>query len=296
MLSNFNEVLEHAKKCESKRLVVADAAGKSVIEALRQAAEMGIITPILVGDESKIKPLTEEIGLENARFVNKILPEEIAATCVELIRDGDGDMIMKGKLSTPILMKAILNKETGLRKGKLLSHVAAVEVDGYPKILLVTDGGIVLNPDLGMKMSIIINALEVANGLGIETPKVACLAAIEKLDEKQPETFHAAQLSKMAERGQLGAVTVNGPVAMDVLLSHDAAKAKGLVTDITLDADILLVPDVPTGNALVKALIYLADAKVGGLVMGASCPIVLLSRSDTAEIKLCSIALACIVC
>ncbi|MGC9316068.1 MAG: phosphate acyltransferase [bacterium] len=295
MIKNFEEIRAKAVKGDRSRLVVADAAGKSVIDALTQATDMGMIEPILVGDETKIAPLVEEMGLEGARIIDIKDPVEIAEKCVALIRKGEGDMLMKGKLSTPVLMKAVLDKQKGLRKGKLLSHVAVMELAGYPKLMTMTDGGIVINPDLGEKAALIENAAEVVRGLDIEVPKVACLAAIEKITDKQPETLHAVQLVKMAERGQLGKVKVEGPIATDVLLSHEAAKAKGIQSEMTLDADIVLVPNIAVCNAFVKGMIYLANARVAGVVMGAACPIVLLSRSDTAEVKLDSIALATVI-
>ncbi len=295
MISSFKEIREKAAQGDRSRLVVADAAGKSVIQALTQAAEMGMIEPILVGDTDKIQPLVDEIGLKGARLIDVKDPVEIGRKCVSMIREGEGDMLMKGKLSTPILMKAVLDKQKGLRKGKLLSHVAVMELEKYPKLMTMTDGGIVIQPDLSEKTALIANAAEVARAFDIDTPKVACLAAIEKITDKQPETLHAVQLMKMADRGQLGHVEVEGPIATDVLLSHDAARAKGIESKMTLDADIVLVPNIAVCNAFVKGMIYLADAKVAGVVMGAACPIVLLSRSDTAEVKLDSIALASII-
>ena len=295
MIKNFEEIRAKAIKGDRSRLVVADASGKSVIDALTQATALGMIEPILVGDESKIAPLVEEMGLEGARIIDVKDPVEIGEKCVALIREGEGDMLMKGKLSTPVLMKAVLDKQKGLRKGKLLSHVAVMELAGYPKLMTMTDGGIVINPDLGEKAALIENAAEVVRGLDIEVPKVACLAAIEKITDKQPETLHAVQLMKMAERGQLGKVKIEGPIATDVLLSHEAAKAKGIQSEMTLDADIVLVPNIAVCNAFVKGMIYLANARVAGVVMGAACPIVLLSRSDTAEVKLDSIALASVI-
>jgi len=295
MIKNFEEIRAKAIKGDRSRLVVADASGKSVIDALTQATALGMIEPILVGDESKIAPLVEEMGLEGARIIDVKDPVEIGEKCVALIREGEGDMLMKGKLSTPVLMKAVLDKQKGLRKGKLLSHVAVMELAGYPKLMAMTDGGIVINPDLGEKAALIENAAEVVRGLDIEVPKVACLAAIEKITDKQPETLHAVQLMKMAERGQLGKVKIEGPIATDVLLSHEAAKAKGIQSEMTLDADIVLVPNIAVCNAFVKGMIYLANARVAGVVMGAACPIVLLSRSDTAEVKLDSIALASVI-
>ncbi|MCD6500984.1 phosphate butyryltransferase [bacterium] len=293
MLKSFAQVKEKAAGAK-KRLVVADAAGVEVIKAIYQATDMGMVEPILVGDAAKIEPILADLSISDLRIVHETDPVAIAAKSVELIRSGEGDMLMKGKLSTPILMKAVLDKENGLRKGKLLSHVAVMEVEGYPKLMLVTDGGIVIDPSLGEKVVILNNAAQLANSLGIELPKVACLAAIERISEKQPETMHAAQLVKMAERRQLSPMIVEGPIAMDVILSKEAARAKGIESEMTLDADIVLVPNIATGNAVVKALIYLAGAMIGGVILGAACPIVLLSRADTAEIKLCSIATACV--
>jgi len=295
MLTSFEQIRNQAASATKSRLVVADAAGESVIDALAQAAEMGIIEPILVGDEGKIAPLVDDMNLSGARIIHETDPVGIGKKCISLIRDGEGDMLMKGKLATPILMKAVLDKRNGLRKGKLLSHVAVVEVKGYPKLMAMTDGGIVILPDLSEKATLIRNATAVANAFGADVPKVACIAAIEKISEKQPETIHAVQLVKMAERGQLGKVVVEGPIAMDVLLSHEAAKVKGIQSDMTLDADIVLSPNIAVCNIFVKGLIYLAKAKVAGVVMGATCPIVLLSRADTAEVKLDSIALASII-
>jgi phosphate butyryltransferase len=295
MIKSFAEIREKALRRDRRKLVVADAAGKSVIEAITEATKMGIIEPILVGEEAKIKPLAEEAGLENAVIIDVKDPEEIGAKSVSLIREGKGDMLMKGKVPTPQLMKAVLDKYNGLRKGKVLSHVAVMQVAGYPKLMAMTDGGIVIMPDLSEKAALIENAVEVVRAFDIEVPKVACLAAIEQITEKQPETLHAVQLAKMAERGQLGKVKVEGPIAMDVLLSHEAAKIKGIESEMTLDADVVLVPHIAVCNAMIKALIHLAEAKVAGVVMGAACPIVLLSRSDTAEVKLDSIALASII-
>ncbi len=294
MLTNFDQIIEKASGCK-KRLVVADAAGGEVLKALHQAAEMNIIDPILIGDEGKIAPILDELGMAGLKIIHEKDPQKIAEKSVELVRSGEGDLLMKGKVSTPILMHAVLDKEKGLRKGKLLSHAALMEVQNYPKLMLVTDGGIVLKPGIDEKVSILENAVDLSYSLGIEMPKVACLAAIETIDPKQPETTDAAQLVKMAARKQLKPMMVEGPVAMDVILSKEAAKAKGISTEISGDTDIVLVSDIATGNALVKALIYCAGAKIGGVVLGAKCPIVLLSRSDTAQIKLCSIVAACLM-
>jgi len=295
MIKNFDEMLSAIKTGKRHNLAVADAAGEAVIAALAEAEKMGIIKPYLIGDEEKIKPLVEKHQLSEYKIINERDPQAIATKTVELARSGECDMIMKGKLSTPILLKAVLDKETGLRKGKLLSHVAVMEVEKYPKLFIMTDGGMNIRPDVNDKVQILANAAEVANKLGIEKPKAVGLAAIEIVNPDMPETVDAAILTKMSERGQLGNIIFDGPLAMDVVLSKQAAEAKHIKTEMAEDADIFLMPDIASGNIFAKALIYLADAKIGGVVMGAKVPIVLLSRSDTAQIKLFSIALGCLV-
>ncbi len=292
MLKSFKEVMDKAQARDTRRLAVADAAGGSVIEALKEAADKDIIFPVLVGDPKKIQPIAEEKGLKNFELVEAFSPVEIGAKTVELVRNGQADMIMKGKVSTPVLMKAVLNKEKGLRKGKLLSHVAVTEVANYPKLMLFTDGGINIQPDIKAKGDILKNAIDLANGMGIERPKIAALSTIENVNPDMPETVDAALLTKMGQRGQFGNVHIEGPIAVDVILSEAAKQAKNFDTELTLDADIFLTPNISTCNMSIKFLIYLANALVGGLVVGATCPIVLLSRSDTADIKLASIALA----
>ena len=295
MLKNFAEILERAKTSHRRNLAVADAAGDAVIEALAEAENMGIIKPYLVGDAEKIEPLAKKYNLAEYEIINAIEPEEIAQKTVSLGREGKCDMLMKGKLSTPILLKAVLDRENGLRTGNLLSHIAIMEVEKYPKLMMMTDGGMVIQPDLEQRIQIISNAEIVAKKFGIEKPKAVGLAAIEKVNPDMPETVDAEKLTKMSQNGELGDVIFEGPLAMDVVLSKDAAKIKKIETQMAEDADIFLVPNIACGNIFAKALIYLADAKIGGIVMGAKLPIVLLSRSDTAQTKLNSIAIGCVV-
>ncbi|MCD6418508.1 bifunctional enoyl-CoA hydratase/phosphate acetyltransferase [bacterium] len=295
MLKNFAEILERAKTSHRRNLAVADAAGDAVIEALAEAENMGIIKPYLVGDAEKIEPLAKKYNLAEYEIINAIEPEEIAQKTVSLGREGKCDMLMKGKLSTPILLKAVLDRENGLRTGNLLSHIAIMEVEKYPKLMIITDGGMVIQPDLEQRIQIISNAEIVAKKFGIEKPKAVGLAAIEKVTPDMPETVDAEKLTKMSQNGELGDVIFEGPLAMDVVLSKDAAKIKKIETQMAEDADIFLVPNIACGNIFAKALIYLADAKIGGIVMGAKLPIVLLSRSDTAQTKLNSIAIGCVV-
>jgi phosphate butyryltransferase len=213
-----------------------------------------------------------------------------------MVKEGKAEMLMKGKVDTSSLLKAVLDKETGLRTGAFLSHVAVVEVKAYPKLMLVTDGGMNIKPDIKQKADIIRNAVEVAKRLGIERPKVACLSAVELVNPDMPETIDAAGLVKMAERGDIKDVIIDGPIAFDVAVDVEAGRMKGIISPVAGGTDIFLVPDIASGNILVKSLIYLAGAKVGGVVVGAGAPIVLLSRSDSAEMKLCSMALGAAIC
>jgi len=295
MIKSFAEIIEQAKGARKRNLAVADAAGDAVVEALAEAENMGIIKPYLVGDPEKIEPLAEKYKLSDYQIVPAADPGEIAQKTVELAASGKCDMIMKGKLSTPILLRAVLDKQYGLRTGKLLSHIAVMEVANYPKLIIMSDGGMNIRPDVNQKAQIVMNAAVVAKKFGIEKPKAVGLAAIEIVNPDMPETEEYAMLTKMSERHQLGDVIFEGPLAIDVVLSKDAAKAKKIDTVMSEDADIFLVPDIASGNIFAKALIYLANAKIGGIVMGAKIPIVLLSRSDTAETKLNSIALGCVV-
>ncbi len=295
MLRSFSEILNSAKDSRRRNLAVADAAGDAVIEALAEAENMGIIKPYLIGDRQKIEPLVQKYNLTEYEIVHLTEPGEIAAKTVALCSDGECDMLMKGKLSTPILLKAVLNKENGLQTGNLLSHVAVMEVEKYPKLMIMSDGGMVILPNLEQRVQIIANAAKVAKKFGIETPKAVGLAAIEKVNPDMPETTDAQKLTEMSQNSELGDVIFEGPLAMDVVLSKSAAKTKNIETQLAEDTDIFLMPNISSGNIFAKALIYLADAKIAGIVMGAKLPIVLLSRSDTAQTKLQSIALGCVV-
>ncbi|MDH4223427.1 MAG: bifunctional enoyl-CoA hydratase/phosphate acetyltransferase, partial [candidate division Zixibacteria bacterium] len=249
------------------------------------------------GDADKIKNLCTKLNftLNGLEILGEKEPRNIASLAVELVKQKKADMLMKGKVDTPTLLKAVLDKEKGLKSGKLLSHVAVVEVEKYPKLMIVTDGGMNISPDVTRKIEILKNAVEVAKKLGIENPKAACLAAVELVNPEMPETIDASIIAKMAERGEIKDVIVDGPVAFDVAIDPDSARIKGIISPISGDTDIFLCPNISSGNIFVKSLIYLCGARVGGIVVGAGVPIVLLSRSDTAEIKLLSIALGAAV-
>jgi phosphate butyryltransferase len=297
-ITSFEQLISTVKGGRRKRLAIASAEGGEIIEAVKQATREKIISAVLIGDSKKIEELCQKQSLElsEVEIVNEPDSKLTAKTAVRMVTEGKADLLMKGKVDTSTLLKAVLDKESGLRSGGLLSHVAVVEVKAYPKLMLVTDGGMNIKPDIKQKADIIRNAVEVARKLGIERPKVSCLAAIELVNPDMPETIDAAGLVKMAERGDIQDVIIDGPVAFDVAIDAESAKMKGINTAVAGDTDIFLMPDMTSGNILVKSLIYLADAKVGGVVVGGGVPIVLLSRSDSAEIKLCSMALGAAIC
>jgi phosphate butyryltransferase len=292
------EVIETAARSGRIKIAVAAAQDGSALEAVVDAYEHGIAEPILVGDLEAIDELAGELGLDLSPF--RTIEEKdfarAAARAVELVRSGEADMLMKGILDTSILLKAALNKDGGLNAGRLASHVALMEAATYHKLFFVTDAAINIAPDIPAKLDIIANAVLAAKALGVAKPKVALLAAVEKVNwEKMPCTADAAIITQMSRRGQLKDCLVDGPLALDNAVSAESAKIKKIASEVAGDADILVAPDIEAGNILYKSLIDLGGARGAGIVMGASKPIVLTSRSDSAETKLASIALAALV-
>ncbi|MCK4224013.1 MAG: bifunctional enoyl-CoA hydratase/phosphate acetyltransferase [candidate division Zixibacteria bacterium] len=295
---SFDQLISIVKSKEGKKLAIASAEGEEIIEAVKRATEEEIISAVLIGDQAKIEELCKRknLDLNQVEIVNVPDFELTARVAVETVKLGKAEMLMKGKVGTSTLLKAVLDKESGLRTGALLSHVSVIEVEAYHKLMLVTDGGMNIKPDIKQKSDILKNAVDVAKKLGIERPKVSCLAAVELVNPDMQETIDAAGLVKMAERGDIAGVIMDGPIAFDVAINLEAARTKGIVSPVAGDTDIFLVPDIASGNIFVKSLIYLANAKVGGVVAGAGAPIVLLSRSDSAATKLYSMALGAAIC
>lgn len=293
MLTSFVSVIQKAKEKGGGHIVVAGAEGKAVLEAVKLARESGIMEPILIGDQNKIKEIAKEaaLPLDGIRIYHETTEESIVNLAVKMVHTGEADGLMKGKVSTPAILKAVLNKNYNLRTDRLLSHIALLEIPTYHKLLMVTDGGMVIQPTLEQKADILRNGAQMMQKLGVEKPKVGILAAIETVNSDMPETVHARQLCQMAEEGKLGNVEVEGPLAVDVVFSPEAARIKGVTSRVSGDPDILLVPSIACGNIFAKGLWHLANAKIGGLVLGARKPIILLSRSDDAETKMNSIAL-----
>ena len=286
-------------KYENKmRLAVVAAHDGEVLEAVFEAKKLDIIEPILIGDMEKIKEIgkRQNIDMEEVQIVDEKDLVKSAEIGVKMVGDGQADFIMKGLVDTGTLMKAVLNKEWGLRTDSLLSHVMVYEVDTYPKLIYLTDGGMNLYPDLDQKVKIIENGVQVIKAMGNETVKVACLAAKEKADPKMPATMDAMELNEKYNKGEFSeGVIVDGPMALDLAVSKESAKIKKFESEVAGDADLLLVPSIEMGNGIGKSITYFAGGKSAGIIMGAKVPIVLVSRADTHESKLYSIAFGSLI-
>jgi phosphotransacetylase len=259
-----------------------------------EAARQGLIVPILVGPQSKITSIAQSAGidLQNIQIVDVPHSRAAAARAVELVREAKAELLMKGSLHTDELMGAVVSRDGGLRTGRRVSHAFVMDVPTYHKVLIVTDGAINIAPTLEDKVDICQNAIDLAVSLGREWPKVAILAAVETVTSKMPATIDAAALCKMAERGQIKGAVLEGPLAFDNAISAQAAKTKGIASDVAGDPDILLAPDLEAGNILAKQLSFLANADSAGLVLGARVPIILTSRADSVRSRIASCAVA----
>lgn len=294
MIRGFDEVIDKVKKMENRKVAVAAAHDEAVLEAVRDAVKLGIVDAVLVGNKQLIEKIANEIGfdLSKVEIVDEPDNAKAALTAVSLVSSKKADMLMKGLLETATFLKAVLDKEKGLRTGKVLSHVAVFDVPALKRLLLLTDAAMVMYPDLPTKKQIIENAVTVAHSLGMEVPKVAAVCAVEVVNPDMPATIDAAVLSKMGDRGQIKGCIIDGPLAVDNALSEEAAKHKGISSPVAGQADIILVPNIETGNAMYKTLTYTSNAKIGAVLVGAAAPVILTSRADTPESKMISIALA----
>lgn len=293
MLKTFKEVLEKAKEHGPKKMSVASAQAEDVLRAVEAARREGLTESILVGDKKEIVQIAEKMGinLANYEIIDKPDKTETAKFAVELVRNKKASILMKGMMGTARILKAILDKDIGLRTDRMLSHAYVLEVKGYDRIITITDGAMNISPDLNQKAQILQNAIYFCHSLGIEKPKVAVLAALELVNPDMPTTIDAACLAKMSERGQIVGGIVDGPLAFDNAISKEAALHKGVESPVSGEVDILLAPDIEAANIFAKGLVYLAKAQPAGVLLGAKAPVVLVSRSDSAESKLYSIAL-----
>ncbi|EMI3504439.1 TPA: phosphate butyryltransferase [Bacillus cereus] len=288
-------LIDQAAGQPKKTVAVAVAEDHEVIEAVAKVIKLQLAQFRLYGNQEKIMGMLQEHGLQTSEHVEVIAAmssAEAAELSVKAVRNGEADVLMKGNIPTANILKAVLNKEWGLRKGSVLSHVAAFEVPNYDRLIFVTDAAMNIAPDVTQKAAIIQNTVEVARAIGIDLPKVAPIAAVEVVNPAMQATIDAAMLTQMNRRGQIKDCIVDGPLALDNAVSQIAAEHKGIVSDVAGKADILLVPTIEAGNVLYKSLVYFADAKVGAMIAGAKAPIVLTSRADSAETKVYSLALA----
>lgn len=285
-----------ATQYEKKTVAVAAAEDHEVIEAVSEAVKRNLAKFLLYGDKEKIiNYLNKHDNLasnENIQIIHTSSKGLAAENAVKAVRLNEADVLMKGNVPTATILKAVLNKEYGLRTGSVLSHVAVFEVPNYDKFAIITDAAMNIAPDLDQKAQIITNAVGIARSIGIDMPLVAPIAAVEVINPAMQATLDAAALTLMNKRGQLTNCIVDGPLALDNAISMTAAEHKGITSEVAGRADILLVPTIEVGNALYKSLVYFAKAKVGAVIAGAKAPIVLTSRADTAESKLYSLALA----
>ena len=295
MLRNFQEVIAKAASFGKVKISVAVAQDKDVLMSLKLAHEAGLADPILVGDAAVIRPLLAEVGLPACTaIIDEPDISRAALAAVAQVHNGMAGVVMKGLVNTSDFLRAVLNAEVGLRTGRLLSHLAAYEVPGEPRLIFHSDGGMSIAPSLAEKKDILVNAMLMLQSLGIERPNVAVLTANEQISPKMPATTDAKALSDLSAAGGLPDGVVEGPIALDVAISPEAARHKGITSRVSGRVDLFLMPNIETGNALGKALLYYAKAKMAGVVLGATHPIVLTSRSETPEGKLYSIALACL--
>jgi phosphate butyryltransferase len=291
---SLDKLVESAVQKGRQRLVVAVAQDEDVLKAVKSAKEIGLITPILIGDRDEVRISADKAGLEIAgiEVIHESDKNEACAKAVKIIREGKADILMKGFVNSQQLIKAILNKESGLIKGDLLSHLAFFETPYYHKILCITDAAMNINPDFDEKVAIVKNVVKAYHKLGINNPRVAILASVETVNPKMEATVHGAMLTLMQKRGQIDGCVIDGPLALDNAISGKAAKHKGLNSQVAGDADILVVPDLNAGNMLYKSLNFLGGAVCAAIVAGATVPIVLTSRADQDRSKYLSIGLA----
>lgn len=295
MANPMQNLIERAKARGPIRLAVVGAGQGLVLDGLKEAKSMGLAEPCLIGNADEIAALAKQHGWDaDATCIAGVAGDSAAAeAAARLAHDGRVDAIMKGHVHTDVLMRALLHEANGLRvAGRRASHVFIVAVATYPKLLCVTDAAVNIAPDLSAKAQILQNAAELAHAVGIEAPKAAVLSAVETVNPAIVSTLDAAALTLMARRGQIAGVLVDGPLAFDNVISAAAAKEKGIVSEVAGDADIILVPDLVSGNVLVKNLEYLADATLAGIVVGLKVPVILTSRADPVAARVASIALA----
>ncbi len=292
MGNRFQDIMDLVTDHPEKKRCAVVCPDEGTLAAALEAERLGLVEPFFFFDESRRDVLTGSMALqtrEEAYIVVKT-PEEAAMKAVKRVRDKETDMLLKGNIDTVVLLKQVVNKEYGLTTGRLITHVGFIDVPAYHKLLVVTDGGMVTYPTLEQKRAILENAVFAMRAMGVEKPKVACLAAVEKVHESMPETLDAAALKAMNQRGEIVDCIVEGPISFDLAFSREAAAVKRYDSPVAGDADILLVPDFVAGNLLAKAMMHAGHGSFAGVLVGASAPVIVTSRSSTSEEKINSIA------
>ena len=290
----YEAMLERCRNLEPVTTAVAHPCEETALAGAMEAAEKGLIVPILVGPEAKIREIAKAHGIKlgQTRIVDTAHSHASAAKAVELVRNGEAELLMKGSLHSDELLAAVVARDTGLRTARRISHVFIMDVPTYHKVLIVTDAAINIAPTLEDKADICQNAIDLGITLGLRKPKVAILAAVETVNSKMQATLDAAALCKMADRGQIKGGVLDGPLAFDNAISAEAAAIKGIESKVAGDPDILLVPDLEAGNMLAKQLTFLANADSAGIVLGARVPIILTSRADSVRSRIASCGVA----
>lgn len=297
MYRHLDELVEAARALGPVRIAIAAAHDPDVIEAMKRARELGLAEGFYIGNAHRILELAREASLEipTSRLEHEPDDASAARKAIALVRDGTASLLMKGKISTATLARAVLDRETGLRTGRLLSQVIVFQVPGFDRLMLMSDAAINIAPTLEQKAEICRNAIDVAHAIGIAHPNVALLCALEMVNPEMPATVDAAALVVMNRRGQIKGAYLEGPIALDAPLSRFAAERKGIESPIIENTDIFIAPDIEAANILYRAILYFARGESGGIVYGARVPLILLSRAETPETKVRSIALAMLV-
>jgi phosphate acetyltransferase len=292
--AKYERLVARAKEVPAATTIVVHPCDETSLRGAIEAAEAGIIVPILVGPVAKITAVARQHDIDIGRFeiVDASHSEDAAAKGVQLIHEAKGELLMKGSLHTDELMRAVTSSKTGLRTERRISHVFVMDVPTYPEPLFITDAAINIFPDLDAKRDIIQNAIDLFTQTGLGTPLVAILSAVETVTSKIPSTIEAAALCKMAERGQITGGVLDGPLAFDNAIDPQAARIKGIKSEVAGRAQILVVPDLEAGNMLAKNLAFLAQADAAGIVLGARVPIILTSRADNVRTRMASCAVA----
>ena len=293
VITTFAQLMKEAREVGPKTVAIAAAHEQEILLAAEDAEKRGLADCILVGDRTAIGDIAEQASIHIGRMmiIHEPEPKQAARKVMELVRLGHAQIAMKGKIETGDFLRAALDREVGLRVGRLLTHVGIFEIPGFDRLIFISDAGVVVAPTMEQKIEIVQNAIYVAQRLGVEQPKVAILAATEMVNPKIPTTLDAANLSKMADRGQIEGGLIDGPLALDNAISPESAQIKGIKSGVAGRADILIPPDVEAANVLAKAITYFAKGNMAGVVVGGKSPLIVASRSDPHETKLVSMAL-----